>query len=128
MLCQKKAGSKDVDVQDLFGPAVSRQQGEKDAHFFPRLSLPLHTQAVLLWLPRRCLKDSGSPEFSEGAWGRNRLVHVVLTWHWIVDHLAGLQAQGQMALKEDHPEALFSRALELSEQVAGTSGLPRGGN
>ena len=94
-LGQKEEGRKGMDGQALFGPAASGQQGEQEAHCAPRLALPLPTRAVLLGLPRRCLKASGSAELSEGAGGMNRRVHVVLHGPGIVDPLAGPQAQGQ---------------------------------
>ena len=83
-----------MDAQDPFGPAASGQQGEQEAHCAPRSALSLPIQAELLGLPRSCLTDSGSAEVSEGAGGRNRCVHVVLSWPGSVDPLAGPQAQG----------------------------------
>ena len=94
-LWQREGGSKGADAQALARQAVSAQQGEKEAHCAPRSALPLHTQAVLLGEPRSCLTGSGSHELSEVAGGRNRHVHVVLTWPQSVDPLDGPKAQGQ---------------------------------
>ena len=84
-----------MDAQALAHPAASGQQGEQEAHCAPRLAMPLHTQAVLLGLPRSCLTDCSSNELSEGTGSRNRRVHVVLLWCVRVDTLASTQAQGQ---------------------------------
>ena len=83
-----------MHAQGLCGPRASGKQGVQEAHCAPRSALPLHTQVVLLWLPRSCLTDYSSTKLSEGAGGRNKRVHVVLPWTWCVDPLAGLQAQG----------------------------------
>ena len=84
-----------MDNQGPARPAASGQQGEQEAHCAPRSALPLHTQVVLLGFPRSCLTDSGSPELSEGAGGKNRRVHMVLPWRRNVHTLAGPQAQGE---------------------------------
>ena len=84
-----------MNGQALFVPAASGQQGEQEAQCSPRSALPLPTRAVLLGLPRTCLKTSGSAELSEGAGSKNRLLHVLLTWPGRVQALAGQKAQGQ---------------------------------
>ena len=66
-MCQREGGSKCADAQALAGPAASGKQVEQEAHFAPRLALPLDTQTMLLGEPRICLTASGSPELSEGA-------------------------------------------------------------
>ena len=84
-----------MDGQDLFVPAPTGQQGEKQAHCAPKSALPLSTRVVLLGLPRSCRTPSRLDELSECAGGMNRLLHVLLTWPVHVDPLAGPQAQGQ---------------------------------
>ena len=84
-----------MDGQGFYVPAPSGQQGEQEAQCSPRLALPLPTRAVLLGLPRTCLKTSGSAELSEGAGSMNRLLHVLLTCPECVHALAGQKAQGQ---------------------------------
>ena len=83
-----------MDVQELFVPAPTGQQGEQQAHCAPKSALPLSTRVVLLGLPRTCLKTYGSAELSEGAGSKNRLLHVLLTWPGRVQALAGQKAQG----------------------------------
>ena len=84
-----------MDVQELFVPAPTGQQGEQQAHCAPKSALPLSTRAVLLGLPRTCLKTSGSAELSEGAGSMNQLLHMLLTCPGCVHALAGQKAQGQ---------------------------------
>ena len=84
-----------MDGQELFVPAPTGQQGEQQAHYSPKLALPLSTRTVLLGLPRSCLTPSRIDELSECARNMNRLLHVLLTWSVRVDPLAGPQAQGQ---------------------------------
>ena len=84
-----------MDGQDHFVLAPTGQQGKQQAHWAPKSALPLSTRAVLLGLPRTCLKTSGSAELSEGAGSKKRLLHVLLTWPGRVQALAGQKAQGQ---------------------------------
>ena len=76
-------------------PAASGQQGEQEALCSPRSALPLPTRAVLLGLPRTCLKTSSLAELSEGAGSMNSLLHVLMTWPGRAYALAGQKAQGQ---------------------------------
>ena len=84
-----------MDGRCLCVPARTGQHGEEQVHCAPKLALTLSTRAVLLGLPRTCLKTSGSAELSEVAVSKNRLLHVLLTWPGHVQALAGQKAQGQ---------------------------------
>ena len=104
---QKEGTSKGLDAEGLLGPAASEQQVEQEAHCAPRSDLaPYHRGGQ----QSSCLTDSGSPELSAGAGGRNRPVHVVLPWPGSVDARPGPQAQGQGPGESTTPK-LFSPGL-----------------
>ena len=98
-----------MDGQDLFVPAPTGQQGELQAHCAPKSALTLSTRAVLLGLPRTCLKTSGSAELSQVAGSMNRLFACASDLAGACGPPSWSPGSGPRALREDHPKALFSR-------------------
>ena len=97
-----------MNGQALFVPAASGQQGEQEVQCSPRSALPLPSRAVLLGLPRNCLKTSGSAELSEGAGSMKRLLYVLLTWPGRVHALAGQKAQAKGPVRGPPQSAFLS--------------------
>ena len=89
--------------------------------------MPLHTQAVLLWEPRSCLTDW----FTRALWrcrGQEQTCACGSAFAWERGPPSSPPGSGARALREDHPQVLFSLlpGLEAECSRCGKAGLLHG--